>query len=352
MGLTTNQRSLITKARTGGGSDLGVTLDDTVCCYLLATIVKDLGLKDQFPDIPLEIPPFFEIKEIKNLRLPGIDFYKFFERLVSARSDADTYFFCLATLHKARLKYERILQSQAIPTIDQVGPRGLLQYGALSPAALVGFLFWRKWMFDIDNRAGQETGYVFEPIIAYAIGGVPYSAAKSPVKRGGQGSKGRQVDCVVDDKAYELKIRVTIAASGQGRWGEELEFPKDCLASGFTPVLVVLDPTPNIKLEELRRAFVTAGGETYIGEQAWKHLSDAAGPTTATFLELYVHLPLQTLVSETPEKLPELRLRIDENKIIMEIGSEYLAIQRNLSETIIAEQEELPEDIDESGPVP
>lgn len=352
MGLTTNQRSLLTKARTGGGSDLGISLDDTVCCYLLATIVKDLRLENEFPDISLEIPPFFGPKNVENSRLPGINFLAFFERLIKARSDADTYFFCLATLHKARLKYERILQSQAIPTIDQVGPRGLLQYGALSPTALVGFLFWRKWMFDIDNRAGQETGYVFEPIIAYAIGGVPYSAKKSPVKRGGHGSQGRQVDCIVDNKAYELKIRVTIAASGQGRWGEELEFPKDCQASGFMPVLVVLDPTPNIKLNELCRAFVDAGGETYIGEQAWKHLSDTAGPTMASFLELYVHHPLQTLVAETPEQLPELRLRVDLNNIVMEIGEEYLVIQRGSSEKIIADQEELPEDIDESGPVP
>jgi hypothetical protein len=61
-------------------------------------------------------------------------------------------------------------------------------------------------MFDIDNRAGQETGYVFEPIIAYAIGGIPYSAKRSPIKRGGIGPLGRQVDCVVDNRAYEIKI--------------------------------------------------------------------------------------------------------------------------------------------------
>ena len=29
-------------------------------------------------------------------------------------------------------------------------------------------------------------------------------------------------------KAYEFKLRVTIAASGQGRWKEELDFPSDC----------------------------------------------------------------------------------------------------------------------------
>jgi hypothetical protein len=137
MGLTAQQRALVTKAKTGGGSDLAVSLDDAVCCYLLAIIVKDLGLEDTFRDIPLTVKPFFGSKNLRDLQLPGVSFDIFFERLIAIRKDADTYFFCLATLHKARLKYERILQSQAIPTVDQVGPRGLLQYGTLSPAALI-----------------------------------------------------------------------------------------------------------------------------------------------------------------------------------------------------------------------
>ena len=112
---------------------------------------------------------------------------------------------CLAALHKGRLKDENILRTQPISTIEQVGPRGILQYGALTPTALTGFLFWRKWFYDIDNRAAQETGYIFEPIIANAIGGTPAPSKKSPVKRRANGNKGRQVDCVKDKRAYELK---------------------------------------------------------------------------------------------------------------------------------------------------
>ena len=147
-----------------------------------------------------------------------------FERALALDADADTYFFCLAALHKSRLKYQRILSAQPLPTVDQVGPRALLQYGGMPPRQLTAFLFWRKWMFDIDNRAGQETGYLFEPIIAYAIGGFPVAASRSPVKRRSNTSKGRQVDCVRDSDAYEFKMRVTIAASGQGRWQEEVIF--------------------------------------------------------------------------------------------------------------------------------
>lgn len=350
MGLTKSQQILITKARNPSGSELGIFLDDEICTYLAAVIVSDLGLTSHFHELPQGHLPFFGSQPLTGLRLSGYNLMALLERLFALRQDADTYFYCLATLHKARLKYERILGSQAIPTIDQVGPRGLLQYGVLSSKSLASLLFWRKWMFDIDNRAGQETGYVFEPIIAYAIGGIPYSAQKSPVKRGGTGPLGRQVDCVIGNKAYEIKIRVTIAASGQGRWGEELEFPKDCLASGFVPVLVVLDPTTNVKLEELSRAFLAAGGEIYIGQAAWTHLSAVAGLTMARFLEIYVHTPLQSLLKEAPQILPDLTLRMESDHIIMEVGPEYLIIKRDASNEIRASEDVLPEDVDDEGP--
>lgn len=351
MGLTKSQQILVTKARNPGGSELGVFLDDSICAYLVAIIITDLGLTSYFPELPEKIRPFFGFSKLEELRLPDLNFLALFEKLVHLQNDADTYFYCLATLHKARLKYERILAAQAMPTIDQVGPRGLLQFGTLSPAALVALLFWRKWMFDIDNRAGQETGYVFEPIIAYAIGGIPYSAKRSPVKRGGIGPLGRQVDCIVEDKAYEIKIRVTIAASGQGRWGEELEFPKDCQASGFKPILVVLDPTANPKLYELQQAFIASGGESYIGQTAWEHLTAVAGATMARFLELYVHTPLQALLKDTPDILPDLTLRMRNNRIVMEVGTEHLTIHRRAMEEDSHTADVMPEDIDEAGPV-
>ena len=87
-----------------------------------------------------------------------------------------------------------------VATIDQVGPRGLLQYGSMDANLLAGFLRWRKWTFDIDNRAGQESGYLFETIIAAAVGGVPASAKKSPVRRRKDPNKGRQVDCLREDR--------------------------------------------------------------------------------------------------------------------------------------------------------
>ena len=166
MGLTQAQKAMIEKARSGGGSEQAITLTDAACAYLIAVIARDLELSDHFPELPSTVPPFYDATELASLVVDGVPFYPLMDRLVSVNADADTFFVCLASLHKRRLKYERILQTQPIPTLEQVGPRGLLQYGTMSARALAGLLFWRKWLFDIDNRAGQETGYLFEPIIA------------------------------------------------------------------------------------------------------------------------------------------------------------------------------------------
>ncbi len=263
MGLTRSQAAIWQKARSLGNGGQAVGLTDDVCSFLISTIAHDLGIANLFPEFQSPPPAFFSESHLTDLVVEGCDARNLFERLVTNNSDSDTYFACLSALHKARLKYERILSSQPIPTLEQVGPRGLLQYGKLTGGALAGLLFWRKWFFDIDNRAGQETGYLFEPIIAHALGGTPAPAKKSPVRRHSDPTKGRQVDCLLDQKAYELKIRVTIAASGQGRWQEELDFPLDCRQSGFSPVLVCMDSTPNPKLDALVSAFRRYGGEVH-----------------------------------------------------------------------------------------
>jgi len=216
--------------------------------------------------------------------------------------------------------------------LEQVGPRGLLQYGKLTPSALAGLLFWRKWFYDIDNRAGQETGYLFEPVIAHAIGGTPAPANSSPVKRATNKSKGRQVDCLRERRACELKIRVTIAASGQGRWREELDFPVDCRESGYVPVLVVLDGTSNPKLTELSAAFEREGGEVYTGDLAWEHLESLAGDTMSRFLDKYVRAPINKLIEEEPTALPELTARLGAGTLLITVGDEALSINRREGE--------------------
>lgn len=71
----------------------------------------------------------------------------------------------------------------------------------------------------------------------------------------------------------------------------------------------------------------------------------------ARFLELYVHGPLQALLKEAPYELPELRLRMSNEKIIVEVGEEYIVIPRTASLKVATAEDGLPEDIDEAGPV-
>lgn len=352
MALTQAQRVILEKARALGGGGQAVALTDDGCRFLVGVIARDLDLVKHFPEFPKEIAPFFSPYPLALLALPGPDILSLYERLLALDPNADTYFACLAALHKARLKYERILEVQPLPTIDQVGPRGLLQFGTMNAGALTGFLLWRKWMFDIDNRAGQETGYLFEPIIAAAIGGTPAPSRKSPVKRTRDAGKGRQVDCIRGQRAYEFKIRVTIAASGQGRWGEELEFPVDCQQSGFVPVLVVLDPTANPKLTELAQAFKENGGEVYIGAKAWEHLESTAGPTMGRFLKSYVHAPIAELLEELPpsEQMPELILNMTDSLLTVSVDGEVFAGKRSTPKPLeVSEiEDEMPEDADEN----
>ncbi len=349
MTLSAAQRSIIERARAVGGGGQGVALSGAACSYVLAVIAGDLGVTERFPELPAEVPPFFGDRPIDTLEVPDVHFIELADRLFSSVPDADTYFASLAKLHKARLKYERILETQPIPTVEQVGPRALLEFGKLGGEALAAFLFWRKWIYDIDNRAAQETGYLFEPIIAGAIGGTPVSAGKSPVRRHNNPKKGRQVDCIAGSRAYEFKLRVTIAASGQGRWKEEMTFPRECQESGYTPVLVVLDATPNPKLAEVERAFYEYDGEVYIGEDAWAHLDEAAGETMGIYLEKYVHGPIDTLLEQAPRHLPNLTLSASARVIKVGVGSESFVIDREPEEES-GHQSLLPDDIDEELP--
>lgn len=214
------------------------------------------------------------------------------------------YLELLVRLLARRLKYRAILRTQAFAVSEQVGPRTLLEHGFLDSGALAAIVVWRKWLMDIDNRAGQETGYLYDAVVARALGGRAYGAGNSPVKRT-SGTGARQVDCVVEDPpnqyAYEVKIRVTDAASRQGRLNEELSFPEDCASSGYVPRLLVFDATPCTTLDALVEAFENSGGGVYLGPRAYDHIRATAGSAQAEFLRRYVAEPLKGYEDTMPD---------------------------------------------------
>lgn len=330
---STNTKTLFTKLKILGAGDGKLEISnnqirallDFSCKNLNWDITADLGLN------PIGLPDtdyfatsleWFENLDTEEDFATG-EVLEAIQRGISKNEDFGLFIHNLTSLHKRRLKYRRILSEQPRPTMDQVGPRSLLEYGVVEARLLSSWMIWRKWIFDIDNRSGQETGYLFEPILASCIGGEPVGSKNSPVKRIGADGKpaknGRQIDCYVatDKKAYEFKLRVTIAASGQGRFAEELSFPAECRAAGLTPILLVLDPTPSHRLTDLSAAFEANGGSVLIGEEAWAHMDREAGPVMAVFIETYIKPPLARMATFDESSLVDISLSWTNERIII-----------------------------------
>ena len=333
-------------------------LTDEAVAAMVCRAAKDIvesGILDQVPTTlatlagyAAALPGLYEAPSASVFTLQTAEPPRLlFEQLVTCGvDDLDSYFFCLLDLHKRRLKYESILSLQAFPRVEQVGPRAMLQYGHADPAALAVLLTWRKWIYDIDNRAGQLTGYMFEPALVSALGGASFSAKTSPIRRSDD-SGGRQVDCLLETPegrwAYEFKIRVTIAASGQGRWREELSFPQEAKAAGYTPVLVVFDGTPNDKLSQLCKAYQDAGGAAYTGTAAWDHIDALSEGVMAFFVEKYFRRPLIDLISREPDRdnLPSIEFAMREHQVVIAIdGWEPMTIDRSSSADLVDEDME------------
>ncbi len=248
--------------------------------------------------------------------------------------DYGLYIQNLSALHRRRVKYRRILATQPLAHQEQIAPRSLLEYGICDTGLLSSWMVWRKWIYDIDNRSAQETGYLFEPILASCLGGTPISAPHSPVKRvddnGNVTDRGRQVDCFVADEnvAYEFKLRVSIAASGQGRFSEELSFPRECATAGLTPILLVLDSTPSSRLSELQKAFIAAGGTLYQGEEAWVYMEKKAGEIMSIFLTKYIKPPIEAMELITDNTPVDLFLRWSDDCVSIRTDKNNYEIHR------------------------
>jgi hypothetical protein len=325
-------RQLVNAARTLGSGPLSIYLEDDALLRLCAVIAVDLGMSDILDTLVEEslladgyyaVPLAWFSQPVTE----GNTFEDVFVRMRGVAADFPTYFKSLCELHKRRLKFQLILERQSLPPLEAIVPRCLLEYGVEPSASLASWLVWRKWLYDIDNRSAQETGYLFEPILTAALGGVSYAASKSPVRRADDRTKGRQVDCIDGKTAYEFKMRVTIAASGQGRFKEELDFARDCHVSGFTPVLLVLDPTPSTRLTELTRAYAEYNGRAYIGDDAWRYIEEAAGQVVGQFVERYIRIPLRE-VDMRYRNLQPIRLEQTATAIEVRIGDARFAIPR------------------------
>jgi len=344
--LSVEESKLLTSVMTmGAGTALPVVISPCEFSRLIGVIYHDNEAGNKLEAIDLDL--WFKIN-------PGKDYYDiqedwFFQDIALEPEqhvalmkiggkhidDFSVYLRCLSELHKRRRKYSMILSSQPIPELIQISPRSLIEYGCIDPKALASWLTWRKFFYDLDNRSAQEAGYLFEPILAAAIGGEPKSARAKVVTRSDDATKGRQVDCwkILPDGrklAYEFKLRVTIAASGQGRFKEEIQFAKDAFHSNATPILLVLDPTASSRLDELQKAYIENGGQVYLGEEAWKHLANAAGNAMSRFIEKYVKPPIDKMdmFSKNGIDLLDFHSSYKNGRINIQLGGYIKEIQR------------------------
>lgn len=283
----------------------GLPLSENTMLTLLSIVIDDLDLNDNFPFLLGDDP----ILDFFSLSLNEQDFIKSSSRLrniinytytelISLEPAAERYLLCLAKFHRARLRYNEIISNKPLPMTEAVAGKGLLHYGLSDESVIINYLKCSKWIYDVDNRAAQEVGYLLEPIIAAAIGGRSFSAKVSPVKRKDATGVGRQVDCLKGNTVYEIKSKLTNAASGQGRWKEELSFPEDCLDSGYKPVLLVLftaKDESHDRLDELTGKYKECGGEAHAGPLAWDYLNRIAGNPMSLFLNKYIKRPLTKL---------------------------------------------------------
>ncbi len=344
MPVSTSTRKLFSQCRILGSGSGKVELSESELLGLMHLTISDLGwvsfqtvfpvLSEPFPDsnyYRIELNWFRRHEKTAPTAWQLLDL---FNDAIQIDADFGLYFYNICSLHKRRLKYQRILSTQPKPSMDQIGPRSLIEFGIIDSNFLNSWMTWRKWIFDIDNRAAQETGYLFEPILASCLGGESIGARNSPVKRldenGNPTNRGRQIDCYIGNGslAYEFKLRVTIAASGQGRFAEELSFPIECKAAGLKPVLLVLDPTPSNRLDELADAFIISDGNVFIGDDAWKHMEVQAGDIMSIFLERYVKLPLQDIATHDGSEIQNILLDWSNDKIIISNDSFRYVIDR------------------------
>lgn len=335
-------RSLYSKCKMHGTGEAQVVISDGELNALLSIAINDLNWSHNELGIQQINTPSSGYYDI-----PMLWFDEQFETDIQASSIIQTLRSCfekdndfglyienLTALHRRRVKYRRILSSQPIPNMDQIGPRSLLEFGECDSELLANWMVWKKWIYDIDNRSAQETGYLFEPLLASCLGGEPVGSRNSPVKRldtnGRPTNKGRQIDCLVpsNNRTYELKLRVTIAASGQGRFGEELSFAEESQAAGFIPVLLVLDPTPSNRLTELSEKYLACGGAFYHGEEAWEHMEQEAGEVISVFIEKYIKPAIQGIEAIEIEYPKSISLAWSDQEIEISDGAASYLIKR------------------------
>lgn len=94
---------MVERSRSVGGGEQGVALSDDACAFLVATVARDLKVPKSVVDVPPDLPSFFSRVHPEALVLKNRNFLRDLAGVAAHTADADSYFACLAKLHKMRV---------------------------------------------------------------------------------------------------------------------------------------------------------------------------------------------------------------------------------------------------------
>jgi len=146
--LDAEESKLLTKIMTlGTATSLPVVMTPSELVKLIGVVYRDTDRLAQLdkvrPGTSAKIAlnqDYYSIPDDWFTELIQLDEYEHIELMrIGAKQIPDfiTYLRCLSELHKRRRKYAMILSAQPIPTMVQVSPRALVEYGRLNTEALV-----------------------------------------------------------------------------------------------------------------------------------------------------------------------------------------------------------------------
>ena len=107
-----------------------------------------------------------------------------------------------------------------------------------------------------------------------------------------------------------------------------MSFPRECVAAGIKPVLIVLDPTTSNRFVQLSELFLSLGGLVFVGEAAWNHIEERAGSTMASFVENYIKPALDAASEFDTTQLDPITMTWSSGSVVIRIGDREHRINR------------------------
>jgi hypothetical protein len=151
-----------------------------------------------------------------------------------------------------------------------------------------------KWL---HKRIAEAIHHFLSDISRIALRGRYYPAETSPLMEKGSALK-RTAECVCGPYMYHLKYRAQDVALSRMDLGDDMSMARDCSYSGYTPRLVIFDETASPFRDWLESTCYDHGGEVFLGEAAWAHITEQASPTVRACIERYCRDPLALVAAE------------------------------------------------------